>query len=273
MNKKKLKLFLVISSFFLSHLCCNEKKDLSQIINSHVHTQIECSEEFSFLKEGILKNWNALIETGILEIEGADADLRPSFVTIQAIVEHVLSLEIKKEITNVNGIILAPMPATPLCTKGEISKELVDPTIENDPSRLFTVKARPTIIRDYLFKGGDLYIVYPKDGLKKRTEEQQKIYQQELVNYPTHLFDAPLNCDNIPTELIGATYFFKSNSGATFVFAIQMTQAKDPKEIGNFGLWFGSIDHPSLQERINALSSYLNQNNFDIFRKVINPTL
>src|SRR5690606_21668156 len=161
-----------------------------------------------------------------LEVSGTDKDVRPCFVALQAIVEHVLASALQKEVVSLKGVIHTPMPATPLCTIGKISKELVNPSIENDPARIFTVKARTTIIRDYLFKGGDLYIVYPKNGFKKRTEEQQKVYQQELASYPTHLFDVPLNCEDIPTDLIGATYLFQDRSGKTFIFAIKMTQAK-----------------------------------------------
>ncbi len=227
------------------------------------------SNEFSSLRTEISKTWNTLIEAGVLEVSGTDKDVRPYFVALQGIVEHVLASELQKEVTSLKGAIHTPMPATPLCTAGDISKQLVDSSIEIDSARLFTVKARTTIIRDYLFKGGNLYVIYPKDGLKKRTEEQQKIYQQELVNYPTHLFDVPLNCENIPTDLIGATYLFQDQLGKTFVFAIKITQAKDPKDIGNFGLWFGPINHPSIRERIKAVSSYMEQNGSHVLKIAI----
>lgn len=218
------------------------------------------SEEFTALRSDVSQIWDTLVQKGVIEISGTDKDVRPFFVALQGVVEHVLAAGLQKEIKELKGIIHTPMPATPLCTTGEISKELVDPSIETDPTRLFTVKARATIVRDYLFKGGDLYVVYPKGGLYQRTEEQQNIYSQALANFPTHLFDVPLNCEVIPTELIGATYFFQDQSGKTFVFAIKMTQAKDPKSMGSFGLWFGSIDLPSIQERVKAVSSYLEQN-------------
>ena len=218
------------------------------------------AEEFSTLKEDIVRIWNILIQEEVIEITGTDKDLRPYFVSLQGIIEHVLATQLQKEIKTLKGMIHTPMPATPLCMTGEISKELVDPSIENDPARLFTVKARSTIIRDYLFKGGDLYIVYPKDGLNKRTKEQQTIYQQELLNFPSHLVDMPLDCETIPTDLIGATYLFQNQFGKTFVFAIKMTQAKDPEAIGSFGLWFGPIETPAIQDRLQAVFTYLEQN-------------
>lgn len=225
------------------------------------------SEEFSHLKTEISNTWSSLLQNGVLEVTATDRDVRPYFVAIQGVVEHVLANELKQNVKSLKGVIHTPMPATPLCTKGEISKELVDPSIELDPNRLFTVKARTTIVRDYLFKGGELYIVYPRAGLGKRTEEQQKIYEQELINHPRHLFDVPLNNESIPTELIGATYLFQDQLGNQFVFAIKMTQAKDPQDIGNFGLWFGSIYHPAIQEHLQAISVYLEQNDVSILRE------
>lgn len=237
------------------------KTDFTTLMHSKVLETIKYSqdipglksEEFATLKTEISHTWDTLMENGVLEVSGTDKDVRPYFVALQGIIEHVLASELQNEVQSLKGFIHTPMPATPLCTTGDISKELVDPSIEIDPARLFTVKARTTIIRNYLFKGGDLYIIYPKNGLKKRTEEQQNIYQQELLNYPAHLFDVPLDIENIPSDLIGATYLFQDRLGKTFVFAIKMTQAKDPNELGNFGLWFGPIDHPSIQKRLADL--------------------
>ena len=94
----------------------------------------------------------------------------------------------------------------------------------------------------------------------------QVIYKNELLNYPNHLFDLPLACESIPMDLMGAIYLFQDQSGKTFVFAIKMTQAKDPKDIGHFGLWFGPLNHPSIQERVKAISSYLEQNGSTVLK-------
>lgn len=210
------------------------------------------SEEFTSLKVGIGERWTELVEKGVLEVTDTDKEVRPYFVALQAIVEHVLAQE--KNIESLVGVIHTPMPATPLCTEGNVSKEVVDPSIEEDPTRLFTVKARTTILRDYLHQGRDLYVVYPKEGMNKRTETQQQVYKKELNNYPAHLFDRPLECDSIPTELIGATYLFKNPEGKVFAFAIKMTQANSPQELGSFGLWFGEVANSPVNERILNIS-------------------
>lgn len=216
--------------------------------------------------EEMTQTWNTLVAEGVVEITATDKEVRPIFVGLQGIVEHVLASELNTSVKNLQGIIHTPMPATPLCTTGAISKELVDPSIENDPARLYTVKARTTILRDYLFKGGDLYIVYPKEGFNNRTTEQQEIYKQELRNYPIHLFDVPLDCDTIPLEMIGATYLFQNEAGQTFIFSIKMTQAKDPQELGHFGLWLGPLDHPAIQKRLKTISTFLEQQGVTLLR-------
>ena len=212
------------------------------------------SEVFYTLKIGLAERWNELVNKGVLEITGTDKDVRPYFVALQAIVEHVLAQELNKNtIRSLTGVIHTPMPATPLCNEGEVSKNLVNPSIQEDPLRLFTVKARTTIIRDYLFQGGDLYIVYPKAGLAQRKETEQQIYKKELVNNPFHLFDRPLDCPSIDPNLIGAFYLFKSPEGKVFAFAIKMTQANNPQDVGSFGLWFGEVNKSPVHNRISSV--------------------
>lgn len=247
--------------------------DVLKIINRDVLATVNSTKEipgldskvFPTLKSEICKNWETIFNKGVLEVSGKDKDFRPNFVALQGVVEHVLSNQLNKNIKNLKGVIHTPMPATPLCTKGEISKELVDPSIEKDEKRLFTVKARTTIIRDFLHKGGDLHVIYPKEGIAKRNEEQQGIYKKELQNNASHLFDKPLDTAEIPTDLIGATYFFEDQDGKKYVFAIKMTQANDPKDL-KFGLWFGAADHPAVKERLKAVSTYLEQNGCNIMK-------
>ena len=215
------------------------------------------SEEFNSLKVGISERWNELVDKGVLQVTATDKDVRPYFVALQGIIEHVLAYELNKSIKSLTGVIHTPMPATPLCTEGNVSKELVDPSIEEDPLRLFTVKARTTIIRDYLFQGGDLHVVYPKQGIAKRTEIQVQIYQKELDNYPSHLFDRPLECASIENDLVGAFYLFKNSDGKQFGFAIKMTQANNPQDLGSFGLWFGEVNNKSpINERITSVLDF-----------------
>lgn len=216
------------------------------------------SEEFALLSKGLVERCNTLAEKGVLEVTGTDKEVRPYFVTLQALFEHVLSLELKNSITRLEGVIHTPQPATPLCNDGTISKELVDPSILADPARLFTVQARTTIIRDYLHKGADLYVVYPQEGLAKRNEAMQKTYKGELQKYPTHLFDRPLNT-SIENEDVGAYYIFETSDSKRYAFAIKMTQANALQDSATFGLWFGEFTPSSpVYKRVMAVHDKLN---------------
>lgn len=214
--------------------------------------------EFALLKESLVSTMKQLVKEEAIEIEGRDQDVRPTFVALQGIIEHVLASKLGTEVTSLSGMILTPMPATPLCSKGEISKELLDPSIEKDPLRELTVKARTVLLREYLAKGGNLKVAYPEKGFGKRTEEQQAIYREELKKHPLSLVDAPLLCDSLPDDVIGAIYRFTDQTGNAFVFAIRMTQANDPRDAGHFGLWLGAIDSPKIQKRTDRVFSFLN---------------
>jgi len=198
--------------------------------------------------------WDRLVCEGVVELSGSDAEVRPSFVTLQGVVEQALASELGKGILRLKGVIHTPRPTTALCSRGEISPGLVDASLEGDAERLKTVKARTTMVRDFLHKGGDLYIVYPKGGLELRTEDQQAIYKAELEKHPKNLIDVQLSLEEIPGELVGATYFFDDEEGKVHVFSIQMTQAKDPLDSGHYGLWYGSADHPEIQKRLQLFS-------------------
>lgn len=212
---------------------------------------------FCELKPELTSTWETLVQKGKIQRTGRDEEIRPTFVALQALVESVLSQALTHDIKSLVGIIHTPMPPTPLCTAGEISAELVSPAIERDPKRVATVKLRTAILRDFLHQGGYLYCVYPESGMAKRSEQQQKIYREELLHFSHVLFDLPLKHSSIPADLIGATYFFTDQKGTPFVFAIQMTQANDPKEEGHFGLWFGSLQNQAVRKRVEAIVDFI----------------
>ncbi|MCE5318457.1 MAG: hypothetical protein LLG04_13990 [Parachlamydia sp.] len=215
-------------------------------------------EIFAKLKPGLIQDWNELMQKGELLVSRTDKEVRPNFVTLQAIVEQVLSQNLNKEIVSLTGVIHTPQPATPLCTKEDmLSPELVAPSIAQDPARLATVKGRTTIVRDFLRRGGNLYVAYPEKGLLERKPDQQAIYKNELQIFHEHLHDHPLKIDEIPVELHGALYFFTSKDGENLVFAIKMTQAKNPEETGHFGLWMGPASHPAVKKRTEHVMDFV----------------
>jgi hypothetical protein len=235
------------ASVILSH-----KDLLVQQINTEVSFALK-AEQFSDCKEALKSAWTTLVDQGVFEVVDADPKVRP-YVHLQAIVEHVLSEQLKRgEIRNLRGVIHTPLPATPLCIKEKVIPEgVVHPSVAGNSESISTVKERATTIRDFLREGGDLYVVYPNaEGADKRPQEALDIYQENQAAYPAHLFDCPLKSVSMERQLVGAYYLFNDNQGKEFAFAIRITQASDPQENMQFGLWFGAANQPEIKEWIS----------------------
>ncbi len=228
-----------------------------------VLTTINCSEveglkseQFEAMRPDLIRYWTEVVDAGLIIDEGSDEKFRACFVTLQGVIEHVLAHELGKSLTSLIAVIHTPQPATPVCTKGEVSPELVDRSVVEDPLRASTIKSRAATIRFFLERGGNLYVVYPKGGKELRTAEQQKIYEEELQRYPTRLFDCELDRGPFSvaeSDLIGAFYLFE-HGDRQYAFAIQVTQANDIRKQGRYALWFGPLTHPEIRERIETIN-------------------
>lgn len=217
---------------------------------------------FAQSKDGVCALLDELAASSCVTRDGKDADQRPIFVGAQADFERLFAqLLNKKEIISLFCIIHTPAPATPLCTKGEISEGLVDPSLLNDPERLLTVKKRPDILRDYLRSGGTLYTVYPKGGRNIRSLEQLQILDSLLEEYPEHLFAQELDCAEIPRHLIGATYLITFADFQQVALSLRSYQANRPAD-DEWGIWFGPLSNPAVAERLDEVFSFLDENGF-----------
>lgn len=110
MNKlANFRLLLLINGIFLISDCLHASEKISTQeqespsgISSKILETIKYSEdvpglkseEFSAIKPEIIKIWNTLIEKQVLEISGKDQAIRPYFVALQGIIEHVLASEL-----------------------------------------------------------------------------------------------------------------------------------------------------------------------------------
>jgi hypothetical protein len=194
----------------------------------------------------IEEDWKQLIQHGFIAVEnGSDEVYRARYVALQAIVEHVLA----KKLLGV--VIHTPNPATPLCTKGEISFGLVNETVAASSELSKTISARAVTVREILFQGCHVDVVYPKNGRDGRTQEQLDIY--------VHLHDHPLTCDGIPEPLVGAYYRFKNNAGDNYGFAIKITQANTATKSGNYGLWLAPMTAEAISTRIEEVSKFITE--------------
>ena len=219
-----------------------------QKINMQVKNSIEHVEAFQGIKAQLSEDWNQLISKGELIVNnGTDKEYRPRYVGLQGMVEQAISL--LKPI----GVVHTSLPCTPLRTKGELSPEIVNPEVLQDPLRAATVKARTTILRDLLHEGGVIYAAYPKEALLDE-KLSLDVYREELKNYPANLFDHPLDIQPLETSQIGAFYLFKDENNELWAFAIKMTQASTTSPNGDFGMWFNKYtEGSSVKERIDEI--------------------
>ena len=193
-----------------------------------------------------------------VESSGDDRDIRPIYVAAQGDFERTLAFYLSEgRISHLIGVIHTPTPATPLCTEGEVSTDLVSGSMEDDPRRLYTVMKRPEIIRDYMEKGGILIAAYPENGLLERTEEQRAIFQNVKNLYSENLIDRPLNCAVLAKRMIGATYFFQTEEGEWMMFAIMAPQANAPEDDRVWGMWFGLLSKPIIDSRATFILDFL----------------
>lgn len=193
--------------------------------------------------------------------EVGNDDLRIKFVAAQGAIEHVLACsQAMQEIQGLVGAIHTPFPATPLCTrvKGDCAS-LLDASIAHDQEKLLTVKSRAEIIREYL-KNGKLYVIYPKGGLEKRAPAEQAIYKEEVKKYPDKLIDTVLDCKEMNTDMIGATYLFNDNNKNLYSFSIKSRQANDIQKQADWQIWLGPITNKGVAARVNAVFDHIKSN-------------
>jgi len=264
---KNYKILIILSSLLLittlgftslpeSTPTFNDSRSLMEVVKSF--TQAGDSSFRSSISELL----DELTITSAIIREGTDADQRPLFVNAQADFERAIVCWLKsKQIVSSTCIIHTPAPATPLCTNGEISMGLIDPVILNDQERLLTVKKRPDVIRDYLQAGGRLFTAYPKGGRGLRSAEQLAILDDLIQSYPHYLQAIELNCETIPQDLIGATYFITFSDSSTYILSLRSYQANSPTD-DKWAIWFGSIHDAVVAKRLEAVTSFLKDHGF-----------
>jgi len=214
--------------------------------------KLSCKNEILDLMDGVTKK-HYFLQTG-------SDDFRAKFVHSQASFEHVMACcQALGEITRLVGVIHTPTPATPLCIRPEeaISVGILDQTIQWDLDKLLTVRSRAQIVREYLMKGGQLYVAYPRGGLERRSADQRGVYLEALQQFQGNLFDSVLSCDAMHPDMIGATYLFKNIYNQIFAFSIKARQANDAQPEAEWGIWFGEVQSPEVKERIDIIFDYL----------------
>jgi len=279
MKIKMISVFTIVLSFVAinlsyhahaEHSDCDSRRHITDMLINRAKACIAASREIS-AKEDVVSLLDALKKSGFVLQEGGD-DLRVKFVHAQASIEQVLSSAlVLGEIKSLVGIIHTPQPATPLCTQTDnLDSQLLDVSIRYDLEKLLTVRERAVILRDYLEKGGWLYVAYPAGGLEKRSLAQQAVYKKELSNYNGHLIDAVLSCTAMDPDKVGATYFMRDQNELMYVFSIKAKQANDPVKNSEWGLWIGVIDDLHIKQRTVEILEYLEANDGPSLKRELN---
>lgn len=236
-------------------------------LQGEVAKTFQSDSKLESLQDQLCAFMQELVQNGHVSKLDSDENVRPLFVTTQGAIEQTLARQLQQgEIQNLVGMIHTPTPTTPLCTQGDITEQLVHPSMQNDEKRLYTVRARANTLRDYLEMGGELFVVYPRGGLEKRTVEQQAIYLDTLAQYQEkELHDCQLSTHEMDADMVGATYVFENVKGERYLFAIKASQANAPEDQKTWEMWFGPLSHSEVQERFNRVQEFLAQNQAPTF--------
>lgn len=225
-----------------------------------VHTCVDYNQNIP-LKEEIHQLLEVLQNSQYVS-EAGPGDFKAKFLLAQGCIEHVLSCsQILGKITQLTGVVHMPLPAAPLCVNLEDPAlgGLLDASTLADPDKLFTVRSRPQMARDYLANGGVLFVAYPKSGIAIKTFEQRDHYFRAVEQYSTVLYDVPLETNSMDPNLIGATYAFK-HENQWYIFSMKARQAGTTEGDSEWALWLGKINQPIILARVNAICEYLQNN-------------
>ena len=193
-------LILVISMLHSA----NAKADLLQTLTPYLEQKVTAAKEdlaqnedkvgaakLSSGLDEILKN---IKENGFSESTGLDAELRPSYVVMQGLIELSIAKALfDKNITAAEASIITPKISTPLTL--EASKNLTQ--IAFDDPKAFALYRHSTLLK-FLEAKGTLNTIYLKSAETSLTGKFEGF--KTLVNAPV------LTTKEFPLEMAGAMY-------------------------------------------------------------------
>lgn len=196
-----------------------------------------------------------------VKLRGPDSQTRTVAVNFQkAFEQSIIKMLHKGKITSATAIIHTDRPATPLCNEsGQVLKDALPESIQEDPNRLKTIRDRTQTMRLLAQqKKIDLYVTYSHGGLKKRSEKEQAIFKQETRNRRNiALHDVELSCPTIPRQLSGATYILQLANGEHLFFSLTGSQAQDADKTMDWEYWFDSLNNPKMKQRLDQVLNFL----------------
>lgn len=207
-------------------------------------------------RDDVLEMIDALRSDGVY-LERGNRDLKGKFLTLHRLMGLALNHALNRnEIIHPLAISHAPSPPSTLCVQPTTDHSFR--CSDDEPQGLCLYKTQAQIIQEYLLQGGNLYVVYPKEGLEKRPLEQQQAYQASRDQYDS-LVDWELSTSDFDPEMIGSTYLFQNNSGCSYCLSIKVRQPRENRDDAEWGIWFGNLtSNATVAERLDIVCHYLN---------------
>lgn len=191
-------------------------------------------------------------------------ELRTTFVGFQSLAEEaIVKLIQSSKIDSVAGAIYTALPATPVCTEEDKAEEMVHESSKSNPDIVFTVRARTTVIREFLKTGAMLSIVYPLEKRGERKPEQLEIFEQ-LKNEYRNLKDCPINGE-VPDDISGAAYVFNVKNQGRYLFSINARQAIKESQKKEWKLYFGPLEERVIGFHFKKVKQFLESNELHLF--------
>ncbi|MCW7551225.1 hypothetical protein NX722_00840 [Endozoicomonas gorgoniicola] len=229
--------------------------DIASIISSD--SELNANVKTSIDRQAI----SPLRKTSEIQISGADTVSRPVAVSFQkAFEQSLVNMINESKITQVTAIIHTRQPTTPLCNSpGKVLAKTLPPSMMSDTARRKTIEDRTITLRRMAKQPEiDLYVAYIHNGLNKRSLEEQAIYRSEVSNPEnTSLHDSEMACDEMPGDIVGASYVITTRQGHRLYFGNNGVQAIDGTGNTLWRYWFGGLDNATVNTRYKEVMDYL----------------
>ncbi|MGI9275147.1 MAG: hypothetical protein ACR2PT_09935 [Endozoicomonas sp.] len=199
-----------------------------------------------------------------IQIAGNDKVTRPVAVSFQkAFEQSLVNMVDEEQVSQATAIIHTRKPSTPLCNPpGKALPETLNLSMREDMKRRKTIEDRTITLRRMARQGPpmDLYVAYIRDGLQKRSSNEQEIYRREVNDEAnTSLHDSPMTCTEMPDEIVGASYVITTKRGNTLYFGNNGIQAIDGSGSNLWRYWFGGLREAPVNERYKEVLKYLKE--------------
>lgn len=254
MIRKLITIFILVISMIHS---ADAKSELLQTLIPYIEQKVTAAKEdllqnedkvnAAKLSQGLDEILNSIKEKGFSESTGIDAELRPSYVVMQGLIELSIAKALSdKKITTAEASIITPKISTPLTL--DVSKDLTK--VSFDDPKAFAFYRHGTLLK-FLEAKGTLNTIYSKSAETSLTGKFEGF--KTLVNAPV------LTIKDFPLEMAGAIYH--ANGESITIESRQVGQPTDKES--KWAIKFGEHSNTRKAE----INSFLKANSGEGFAR------